>query len=59
MGSTGYLSGHRKGFRAPPTKDMGLMGQERKHTSHKELVGPHMVRPKEEKEREKGKVNVD
>ena len=31
LGSTGYLSGHRKGFRAPPTKDMGVMGQEGEH----------------------------
>ena len=39
-GGTGYLSGHRKGFRAPPAKDMGLMCQEGKRTSHKGLVRP-------------------
>ena len=43
-GSTGYLSGHRKGFRAPPTKDMGLMGQEGKHTSHKGAGAPPYVK---------------
>ena len=32
-GGTGYISGHRKGFRATPGKDMGLMGQVREHTS--------------------------
>src|SRR5215216_401208 len=39
-GGTGYLSGHQKGFRAPPAKDMGLMGQEGKHTSHKGAGAP-------------------
>ena len=31
---------HQKGFRTPPAKDMGLMGQEGKRTSHKGLVRP-------------------
>ena len=35
-----YLSGHRKGFRAPPTKDMGRMGQEGKRISHKGADAP-------------------
>ena len=57
-GGIGYISGHRKGFRAPPTKDMGLMGQEGKHTSHKGLVrppyGPKQRIRKEGRENERG-----
>ena len=34
------ISGHWKGFRAPLAKDMGLMGQEGKRTSHQGLVRP-------------------
>ena len=49
--------GSLKGFRAPPAKDMGLMGQEEKHTSHKGLVRPHMVRPKWRKEKGRRKGN--
>ena len=56
---TGYLSGYRKGFRAPLAKDMGLMGQEGKHTRHKGAgAPPHMGWPnwrrKGEGEKEKG-----
>ena len=58
-GGNGYLLGHRKGLREPLAKDMGLMDQEGKRTSHKGLVLPHMSRPKEEKERGKGKESVD
>ena len=54
---SGYISGHRKGFRAPLTKDMGLMGQEGKCTSHQGLVRPLHGPNQREKERgeEKGK----
>ena len=51
---------HRKGFRAPPAKDMGLMGQKGKCTSHKGLVRPYRGRPyEEEKERGEGKESVE
>ena len=56
---TGYLLGHRKGFLAPPAKDMGLMGQEGKHTSHKGLVRPPYGPAKVEKERGEGKESVE
>ena len=48
---TGYISDHQKGFPAPPAKDMGLMGQEGKLTSHKGLVHPPYGPAKVEKER--------
>ena len=47
--------GSLKGFRAPPAKDMGLMGQEGKCTSHEGLVRPPYGPAKEEKERGEGK----
>ena len=59
FGVTRYLSGHRKGFRAPPTKDMGLMGQEGKHTSHKGLVRSHMGLPNRRRKGGKGKERVE
>ena len=54
------LSFYRKGFRAPPAKDMGLMGQEGKHTSHKGAGAPPPIwagqigEGKGKKERKKG-----
>ena len=44
------IPGHRKGFRANPGKDMGLMGQVREHTYRASHVG------RKEKERRKRKV---
>ena len=41
-GGTGYVSGHRKGFRAPPAKIWALLGQERDIPAHKGLVRPHI-----------------
>ena len=40
-----------EGFRAPPAKDMGLMGQEGKRTSHKGAGAPPYRLAKLEKER--------
>ena len=56
---TGYVSGHRKGFWVPPEKDMGLKGQEGKHTSHKGAGAPpiwagQIGEGKGKKERKKG-----
>ena len=58
-GGIGYLSGHQKGFRAPPAKDMDLMGQEGKHNSHKGLVRPIWAGLRRRRKGEKGKVSVD
>ena len=50
----------RKGFRAPPAKDMGLMGQEGKRTSHKGLVRPPIWSGlRRRRKGEKGKESVD
>ena len=57
--SVGYISGHRKGFRAPPGKDMGLMGLEGKRSSQQGLLrpsyGPHQRRKERGEERRKGR----
>ena len=57
-GGTGYISGHRNGFRAPPDIYMGLMGQEGKHISQQALLrppyGPNERRRKEGKGEGKG-----
>src|SRR6266536_2525695 len=59
-GGTGYISGHRKGFRAPPAKDMGLMGQEGKRSSQQGLLrppyGPHLRERKEGKREGRGGI---
>ena len=47
------------GYRNPPRKLMGLMGQERECTSHKGLVRPHSRPAYEEKERGEGKESVE
>ena len=60
FGGTGYLSGHRKGFRAPPAKDMSLMGQEGKRSSQQGLpcppYGPHLRGRKQGKREGRGGI---
>ena len=56
----GHRKCHRKGFRAPQAKDMGLMGQEGKHTGHKgasvppPIWGGQIGEGKGKEERKKG-----